>query len=249
MITAPQKINLCVFISGRGSNLKAILEACKNPQFPARVSCIISNKPNAGGLEYAKEYKIPYAVISHKDFATKQEFEHAILDALSHEPVDLICLAGFMRIISPYFLEQWGENIINIHPSLLPKYKGIDTHKRAIEAGDAEAGCTVHYVIPEMDAGENICQRKVKILSKDSPSSLEQKILIEEHKAYADAIRLVVSQRFVPTPPPISERETVMPKHNAVQESVATWGIFTQVFKVATISIIILLTLMALFLL
>ena len=156
MEPASEKINLCVFISGRGSNLKAILDACKDPKFPAQVSCVLSNKESAGGLDYAREFNIPYAVISHKDFHTKQDFEAALLEALSHEPIDLICLAGFMRILSPYFLERWGENIVNIHPSLLPKYKGLDTHERAIKAGDKEAGCSVHYVIPEMDAGEII---------------------------------------------------------------------------------------------
>ena len=194
--TLDPKLNICVFISGRGSNLKAILEECEKPEFPARVTCVISNKPQAGGLDYAKEYNIPYAVLSHKDYDSKTAYEDALLEALSYEKVDLICLAGFMRLLSPHFLNHWGRYIINIHPSLLPKYKGLDTHKRAIDAGDSEAGCSVHYVIPEMDAGEIIVQRSVKISKKETEDSLAAKVLVEEHEAYKQAIIIVARHKF-----------------------------------------------------
>lgn len=252
-----QKINVCVFISGRGSNLKAILEACENPNFPARVSCIVSNKPDAGGLEYAQQYKIPFAVISHKEFTNKNDFEQGILDALTHEPIDLICLAGFMRILSPYFLTRWGDNIINIHPSLLPKYKGLDTHARAIEAGDAETGCTVHYVIPEMDAGEIILQRSIEITKKDTAETLAQRLLGEEHFAYPEAIKVVVEQKFTQHHEPklgLSSTNTAQGKQDMTDKELlnghkAMWAAFTNTMKFGTISIIVLLLLMALFLL
>ncbi len=253
-----KKINLCVFISGRGSNLKAILEACKQPDFPARVSCIISNKADAGGLDYAKEFDVPYAIISHKDYATKQEFEKALLETLTHEPVDLICLAGFMRILSPYFLEQWGENIINIHPSLLPKYKGLDTHARAIEAGDKKTGCTVHYVTSEMDTGQTIIQRSIKILKKDTSETLAQKLLVEEHLAYSEAIFCVVEGKFKQVDQSefnflnTSTKElgsTQTPYKNAFKASRDMWMSFTIIMKYATLSVIAILSVMALFLL
>ncbi len=246
MTNTPNKLNICAFISGRGSNLKAIIDACENnPEFPARVSCIISNKPDAGGIEYAKEFNIPFAVISHKDFNNKQDFEAAILDALSHEPVDLICLAGFMRILSPYFINQWGPNIINIHPSLLPKYKGLDTHERAIKAGDSEAGCTVHYVIPEMDAGDIIVQRKVPILKSDTIESLEQKVLVQEHTAYPEAIKVIADNHFKkpePTPTKVSSKQQTELSEN-------NWINFTNFVKYGTIATIGALILLALLLL
>ena len=241
------KLKLAVFISGRGSNLKAILDACAAPKFPAQIRCIVSNKAEAGGLEYAREHNIPYAVISHKDYASKQDFEQALLDALSHEPIDLICLAGFMRILSPYFLERWGDSIINIHPSLLPKYKGLDTHKRAIEAGDKEAGCTIHYVIPEMDAGKIIYQKKVPIVKQDTEDTLAQKVIIEEHRAYPHAIRLVVEESFsnLSTSTPHSTVTDLAPEERAH----AMWDRFSCVMSYTVISMAVLLMLMALFLL
>jgi phosphoribosylglycinamide formyltransferase-1 len=254
-IQMTKKLNLCIFISGQGSNLKAILDACKNPNFPARVSCIITNKETAGGIDHAKSYNIPYAVISHKDYATKEAFEQAILDALKYEPVDLICLAGFMRILSPYFLEQWGRDIISIHPSLLPKHKGLDTHKRAIAAGDKHAGCTVHYVIPEIDAGNTIVQKTVTISPKDTEDSLAKKVLAQEHLAYPEAIRLVAEGKISHTmlktikDTPIQNGDKHMANKASTQESKAMWEGFTLAIKYGTISVTIVLGLMALFLL
>jgi phosphoribosylglycinamide formyltransferase-1 len=184
-------LKLAIFISGRGSNMKALVQACESPDFPAEVVLVLSNKADAAGLEYARDKAIATAIVAHKDFESKQKFETALLETVKPYGADLICLAGFMRLLSPHFLDGWhetGGQIINIHPSLLPKYKGLDTHARAIAAGDKESGCSVHFVIPEMDAGEILVQKTVPILVDDTPESLAKRILKQEHIAYPEAV-------------------------------------------------------------
>jgi phosphoribosylglycinamide formyltransferase-1 len=188
------KIGLAVLISGRGSNLQALIDACNSDAFPAEIKIVISNIPDAYGLTRAKEHKIPTRVISHTDFATKGDFEKRILSILNDCRVDLVCLAGFMRILTPTLIKPWEGQILNIHPSLLPKYKGLNTHERSIAAGDTETGCTVHLVTPAVDEGEIICQRRVPIAPDDTPDTLAAKVLEQEHIAYPEAIKIMASR-------------------------------------------------------
>ena len=188
------KIGLAVLISGRGSNLQSIIDACRIDGFPAKIKVVISNIPDAYGLVRAQNAGIPTRIVSHKDCANKTDFEQKILSILDEFSVDLVCLAGFMRIISPVLITPWEGRIINIHPSLLPKHKGLHTHERAIAAGDSESGCTIHYVTPGVDEGEIILQRAVPIRPDDTPDTLAARVLEQEHIAYPDAIRRMAAQ-------------------------------------------------------
>ncbi len=189
------KLNLAVFISGRGSNLQSLIDACKDENYPAQIAAVLSNKPDVQGLERAKKANIPTITVSHKDYETKQSFEGAMLEALKDYPIDFICLAGFMRILSPHFINHWPDKIINIHPSLLPEYKGLNTHERALADGKKEAGCTIHYVVPEMDSGPIVMQKKVPILGDDTPKTLAERVLEQEHIAYPEAVRLLAKAK------------------------------------------------------
>ena len=186
---------LAVLISGRGSNLKALIEACADPYFPADIALVVSNKPDAGGLNYAKEAGIPTAVVDHRAYDDKPAFEAALDACLREYRVDLVCLAGFMRILSAHFVERWSGRLLNIHPSLLPLFKGLDTHRRALEAGVRFAGCTVHFVTAEMDSGAIIAQAVVPVLPDDSEADLAGRVLAEEHRLYPLALRLVAEGR------------------------------------------------------
>lgn len=189
MTTRAGKIDIAVLISGRGSNLQSLIDACASDDFPARISVVLSNKADAYGLVRAQTAGIPTHVISHKDFADRESFERAMLECLSAHPVDLICQAGFMRILTSTFISPWRGRLINIHPSLLPKFKGLHTHERAIEAGEAEAGCTIHFVNEGVDEGEIILQRSVPIMSGDTPDILAERVLEQEHIAYPEAVQ------------------------------------------------------------
>lgn len=193
-----QKLQLAVLISGRGSNLQSIIDACKDKNFPAEIKLVISNIADAYGLVRAQNAGIPTLVISHKDYETKAAFETEIHSVLTAHHIDMVCLAGFMRLLSPTLITPWEGRIINIHPSLLPKHKGLHTHERAIEAGDTESGCTIHYVTPGMDEGEIILQKSVPILPTDTPESLAARILTQEHIAYPEAIT-IMSKRLSAT--------------------------------------------------
>jgi phosphoribosylglycinamide formyltransferase-1 len=188
------KLNLAIFISGRGSNMQSIIEACKNADFPARVTLVLSNRPQAPGLTYAQDHGIATAVVDHKAFPNREAFEAAIQDVLSQHPIDIIALAGFLRVLTAGFIAHWPGRIINIHPSLLPAYKGLDTHARAIADGCAQGGCTVHYVVPEIDSGEIILQRAVDILPNDTADTLAARVLTQEHVAYPAALRIVAEK-------------------------------------------------------
>ncbi len=186
-----KKLKLAIFISGRGSNMLSIIDACKAPDFPAEISVVLSNNPDAKGLISAQKCDIATEIVNHKDFRSREDFEGEINKRLENYEVDLIVLAGFMRVLTPFFTEKWPDRIINIHPSLLPDYKGLNTHARAIKDGKKESGCTVHFVNSELDSGPIILQRRVPILSNDTPDTLAARVLEQEHKAYPQAIRIV----------------------------------------------------------
>ena len=183
------RLKLAILISGRGSNMEAILEAAQDPAYPAEPVLVLSNRPDAKGLDTAAAAGIRTAAIDHKTYGKDREaFERAMQEQLEAAGIEIIALAGFMRVLTPWFVHTWEGRMINIHPSLLPKYKGLDTHQRAIDAGDSEAGCTVHWVSPGVDDGEIIQQASVPILPGDSADSLAARILPVEHRLYPEAL-------------------------------------------------------------
>ncbi len=186
-----QKLKVAVLISGRGSNMKALIEACENPQFPAEIILVLSNKENAAGLDFAKKKSIKTCVINHKNFSSRQEFDEKMHEELEKTGVEIICLAGFMRLLSPWFVEKWSERLINIHPSLLPEFKGANAVEDAINAGAKKSGCSVHYVTEQMDEGPIIAQSVVDVLPSDDKESLAAKILQKEHLIYPIALKAV----------------------------------------------------------
>jgi phosphoribosylglycinamide formyltransferase-1 len=189
MVAKPLQVG--VLISGRGSNLQALIDACAAAGFPARIALVISNKADAFGLTRAEKAGIPTAVIDHKGFADRASFDAAVDAALRGAGVEFVCLAGFMRILSEQFVEGWRNRLINIHPSLLPAFKGLDTHQRAIDAGVKITGCTVHFVRPAMDDGPIIVQAAVPVVPSDDAERLADRILESEHVIYPLALRLV----------------------------------------------------------
>ncbi|HEY5208660.1 MAG TPA: phosphoribosylglycinamide formyltransferase [Stellaceae bacterium] len=181
------RLRLGILISGRGSNLQALIDACAAPSFPATVALVISNKAEAAGLDRARAAAIPSQVISHRE----PDFEAAIDAALRGAGVELVCLAGFMRILGADFVNGWRDRLINIHPSLLPAFPGLGTHRRVLAAGEAVAGCTVHFVRPEIDAGPIILRETVPVLPGDTETSLAARVLAAEHRLYPAAVRQV----------------------------------------------------------
>ncbi len=186
---------VAIMISGQGSNMEALINACREKDFPAEVVLVISSSPKAKGLELAKKAKIPTKVIDHTKFETRDAFEAAIQDALKAAGVDLICLAGFMRVLNPSFVHRWRDRMLNIHPSLLPAFKGLHTHERVLEAGARFTGCTVHFVRPEMDSGPIIIKAVVAIAPGDTPEMLGEKVLVFEHQIYPEALKMVAEGR------------------------------------------------------
>lgn len=184
-----------VLISGRGSNLKALIEACEEPGFRGRIALVISNRPGAGGLAVAEAAGIPTLVIDHKEFSTRETFDAELDRALVNAGVELVCNAGFMRILTDGFVEKWRDRQLNIHPSLLPAFKGLHVHQRALDAGVKITGCTVHFVRPEMDEGPIVAQAAVPVLPGDTAETLAARILEAEHKLYPLALKLVVEGR------------------------------------------------------
>jgi phosphoribosylglycinamide formyltransferase-1 len=196
-LSKAEKLKLAVFISGRGSNMMAVHEACQREDFPAEIVLVLSNRPDAAGLDYAKEHGIATETVDHKGYDGREFFEKAMLERLSHHDIDYILLAGFMRILTPFFVESWTGKILNIHPSLLPDYKGVDTHARAIADGKKEAGCSVHYVVPELDSGPVVVQKRVPIMEGDTPDMLAARVLEQEHIAYPEAIEIIAANRKI----------------------------------------------------
>ena len=187
------KARVGVLISGRGSNLKALLEACARPDYPAEIVAVISNRPNAPGLDYARQAGVPDLTVDHKAYPNRPAFEEVLTRELENAGVEIICNAGFMRLLTEGFVEHWRDRQLNIHPSLLPSFRGLDTHERALAAGVRIAGCTVHFVRTEMDAGPIIVQAAVPVLPGDTADSLAARVLLAEHELYPHALSLVAS--------------------------------------------------------
>lgn len=182
------RLRLAILISGRGSNMEAILDAAQADDFPARPILVLSNRPEAKGLFTAAHGGLSAVAVDHKPFGKDREaFERAMHAVLVEHEVEMVVLAGFMRILTPWFVQQWAGRMINIHPSLLPKYPGLNTHQRAIDAGDAEAGCSVHWVSEGVDAGDVIAQARVAIKPEYTAETLQQRVLKEEHQLYPRA--------------------------------------------------------------
>lgn len=193
MTAVSRAVSTAILISGRGSNMSALIDAAAAPGFPARIDLVVSNRPDAAGLAHADAAGIETVVLDHAGFADKRAFETALHDTLKGRSIELICLAGFMRLLSADFLALWGDTIINIHPSLLPAFKGLETHRRALDAGVRIAGCTVHVVRPQMDAGPIIAQSAVPVMQNDTEDSLAARVLAAEHQLYPHALALVAS--------------------------------------------------------
>jgi phosphoribosylglycinamide formyltransferase-1 len=184
---------VAVLISGRGSNLAALIAACRDPEYPAEISLVVSDQPEAGGLVLARKESIATAVVDREMSASKAAFETQLMSTLDAGRVDLACLAGFMRVLSADVVEPWRDRMLNIHPSLLPAFPGLDTHRRALAAGVRIHGATVHFVRAEVDQGPVVAQAAVPVLSGDTPETLAARVLVVEHRLYPHALRLVAS--------------------------------------------------------
>ncbi|MCR9223682.1 MAG: phosphoribosylglycinamide formyltransferase [Hyphomonas sp.] len=188
-------LRLAILISGRGTNMEAILRAAEADDYPARPILVLSNRPDAQGLETAANAGLSAVSVDHKAYGKDREsFERALQSVLIEHQIEMVVLAGFMRILTPWFVSQWTGRMINIHPSLLPKYPGLHTHQRALDAGDAEAGCSVHWVTEGVDEGGVIAQARVSVLAHDTADTLADRVLGEEHKLYPKAVALAAEQ-------------------------------------------------------
>jgi phosphoribosylglycinamide formyltransferase 1 len=185
-----------VLISGRGSNMAALIEAAKDPSYPAEIALVVSNNPEAAGLARARAAGIVTAAVDHKPFGSDRAgFERALQSVLDAHRIELVCLAGFMRLLTASFVSAWKGRMINIHPALLPDFRGLDTHARALAAGVETHGATVHFVVPDMDAGPIIAQASVPVLAGDTPETLAARVLVVEHEIYPAALRAVAEGR------------------------------------------------------
>ncbi|WP_420477591.1 phosphoribosylglycinamide formyltransferase [Brevundimonas sp. FT23028] len=185
----PRRVRVAVLISGAGSNMAALIDAAQKPGAPFEIALVLSNRPTAGGLAVAEARGVPTVVVNHRLYGEDREAHERAIDAILMEhAIDVVALAGYMRLLTPFLVRLWAARMINIHPSLLPKYPGLDTHARAIEAGDAEAGCTVHLVTEGVDEGPILDQENVPVLPMDTPESLAQRVLVAEHKLYPRAL-------------------------------------------------------------
>ena len=192
------KPRIAILISGGGSNMVSLVKAIKYNKINALPAIVISNNSNAAGLDKATELNIPTRYIDHRKFSgNREEFEKRLHNLLQDEKIDIICLAGFMRILTKSFIDQWNNKILNIHPSLLPKYKGLNTHQRAIDAYDKISGCSVHIVTSELDGGLVLGQRTVDIESTDTAKTLAEKVLIEEHILYPEILNKFINDRYM----------------------------------------------------
>jgi len=190
------KKRVAVLISGRGSNMSALIEAAQARDYPAEIVLVVSNTPDAGGLERAREAAIATAVIDHRSFGEDREaFERALDEELRKYRIEIVCLAGFMRLLTAWFIGRWSGRILNIHPALLPDFKGLHTHRRALQAGAKRHGATVHFVVEETDAGPVISQQSVAVLQGDTEETLAARVLEVEHRIYPEALRLVAEGR------------------------------------------------------
>ncbi len=194
-MTSP--IKLVVLISGNGSNLQAIIDEIESGQLNATIECVISNRPNAPGLQRAAKANIKTQIVDHQDYNSREAFDQALMETIDQIKPELIVLAGFMRILSDPFVKHYIGRMINIHPSLLPKYQGLNTHQRVLDAGESEHGATVHYVIPELDSGPIILQARIPVHSDDDATKLAARVHELEHKIYPESIRRIAASQVV----------------------------------------------------
>lgn len=180
-----------ILISGRGSNMEALIEAARAPDYPAEIALVLSNRPEAVGLALARAAGVAVAAIDHKIHAGREEFERSMQAMLEIHRIELVCMAGFMRLVTPWFISNWQGRMINIHPALLPSFRGLDTHARALAEGVKIHGCTVHFVVPAMDEGPIIAQAAVPVLDRDTTESLARRVLAQEHRLYPAALARV----------------------------------------------------------
>lgn len=195
-MTDGQRRRIAVLISGRGSNLQAFMDACADGRLNAEICLVLSNRADAAGLESARNAGLPTACIEHRDYPGREAFDAALVECLAPREPDLVILAGFMRILTPVFTEPFFGRLLNIHPSLLPKYPGLNTHQRALDAGDTEAGATVHFVTAELDGGPPIVQAKVPILPGDDAARLAARVIEQEHRIYPLAAQWFLQGRL-----------------------------------------------------
>ncbi len=194
MTTARRRV--AILISGRGSNMSALIEAARAKDYPAEIVLVVSNRPDATGLEFAAKHGIATSIIDHKQFASREAFDATLQETLERSRIEIVCLAGFMRVLTTPFVEKWRGRMLNIHPSLLPEFKGLDTHARALAAGVKVHGCTVHFVVPELDSGPIVLQEKVPVLAGDNEETLAARVLAAEHRIYPAALRLLAEGRL-----------------------------------------------------
>jgi len=190
---------LAILISGHGSNLQRFIDACAAGDLAAQISLVISNNPGAGGLQRARRAGLNSRCVNHRDYDTREAFDRALVDELQDHGVDLVILAGFMRILTPVLIEPYLGRLLNIHPSLLPKYPGLHTHQRALDAGDSAAGVTVHFVTPELDGGPPIVQARVPVLPGDTAETLAARVAVQEHIIYPLAVKWYLEGRLALT--------------------------------------------------
>ena len=189
---------VAILISGRGSNMVALIAAAKAPDYPAEIALVISNRPDAAGLARAQAEKIPTAVVDHTRYGKdRAAFERAVQAELEAHRIELVCLAGFMRLLSPWLVERWRGRMLNIHPALLPAFKGLDTHRRALAAGAKTHGATVHLVVPDVDSGTIVLQEAVPIVAGDTEETLAARVLAVEHRLYPQALKLLAQGRVL----------------------------------------------------
>jgi phosphoribosylglycinamide formyltransferase-1 len=186
-----KKIKTAILISGRGSNMQALVEAAKEQNYPAEIGLVISNKEDAAGLEFARKNGIKTAVVNHKNFSSREDFDKKVAEIIDENNCQIVCLAGFMRLLSGWFVNHYHDRLLNIHPSLLPNFKGGNAVADALKAGAKKSGCTVHFVVEEMDAGPIILQAEVEILENDTIQTLAARILQQEHLIYKAALKQV----------------------------------------------------------
>lgn len=194
-----ERIKLAVLISGDGSNLQALIDACAHADYPAEIAVVISNKPDAGGLKRARDAGIVTHTINHREHDGREGFDRALVEALAPYDVDLVCLAGFMRILTPVFISAFEGRIVNTHPSLLPKFGGegmygMHVHQAVVDAGEQSSGCTIHYVINDVDRGEIILQKEVAVEPNDTAKTLAKRVLTQEHIAYVQAVGMIAEK-------------------------------------------------------
>ena len=190
-----KKLKVAILISGRGSNMGALARAAMDPDYPVEIVLVLSNRPNVAGLDLAQEHGIPIRVVDHKTFDSRAAHEDAVSEVLVEAGAEIICLAGYMRLLEDRFVNQWRGQMINIHPSLLPSFRGLETHERALEHGVAVHGCSVHFVNSELDGGPIIAQSVVPVEPDDTPITLSERVLEAEHRLYPHALRLIAEKK------------------------------------------------------